>query len=55
VYYTVGYVGDDGLLHIVGRFWATSRQEAVKKTVLHKVYRIIAWPSRSQDREEEAS
>ena len=50
MYYFVGYIGDDGLLHIVGHWWANSKQEAIEKTSLHKVYRIVAWPSLIQDR-----
>ena len=33
MFYTLGYVGDDGLLHIIGNYWATSPQDAVERTV----------------------
>jgi hypothetical protein len=48
MFYTLGYIDNDGLLHIIGQCWAPSPQEAVKRTVLHKVYRVIAWPSDNQ-------
>ena len=45
MYYTVGYIGNDGLLHIIGRWAARSKEEAIQKSILHKVYKLIAWPS----------
>lgn len=45
MFYTVGYVDRDGLLRIIGRWQATSKQAAIEKSVLHKIYKLIAWPS----------
>jgi hypothetical protein len=45
VLYTVGYVDHNGLLRIIGRWEAKSKEAAIQKSILHKLYKLIAWPS----------
>lgn len=45
MFWTVAYIDHDGLLRIVGRWRAASKEEAIEKSVLRKVYKLIAWPS----------
>lgn len=45
MFYTVAYIDRDGLLRIIGRWQAASKEAAIQKSILHKVYKLIAWPS----------